>query len=332
MTTSLTQQHAHQLSEAESHRLWQLSTLAVGTAQASASALPGLLLDLPRAVRGALLDFAEGNAGNADSGFFLLRGVTLGDLPDTPAVHHSGTLDGHPTDGTLTLVADLLGSLVGYQEEKDGALIHDVHPVRGEERRIENSGSVAFDFHTENAHHPLRPDYLGLLCVRQDHERTAATRVASVRRAVRHLTAEQLAILRTPQFYTSYAASFTRGSTLPVPRSGPHPAIFGPHDRPFMRFHSHTTHAAGAEATAALKALAEALEAVCHDVVLEPGELVVVDNHVAAHGRSGFTPRYDGRDRWLRRFYSLRSVPGWARHMMPRQRVLPALEDIQGVL
>ncbi|MEU3539356.1 TauD/TfdA family dioxygenase [Streptomyces paromomycinus] len=329
MTTALAEQQTYRLSEAETHKLWRLSQLAAGASEASALALSGLLLDLPKSVRTALLEFAE---AGADSGFLLLRGVTVGDLPDTPTVHHSGALQGHPTDGTLTLVADLLGSLVGYLDEKDGALIHDVHAVPGEETRIENSGSVAFDFHTENVHHPLRPDYLGLLCLRQDHEGVAATRVASVREAVRLLTEEQVAILRTPQFYSSYPASFTRGRTGPVPRSGPHPAVFGPYDRPFMRFNSHTTHAAGAEATAALKALAEALEAVCHNVVLEPGDLVVVDNHVAAHGRSAFVPRYDGRDRWLRRFYSVRSLPGWTQHMMPRQRVVPTLEDIQGVL
>ncbi|MFH8347816.1 TauD/TfdA family dioxygenase [Streptomyces sp. NPDC018045] len=329
MTPALAEQRTYRLSEAETHKLWQLSRLAAGASEASALALSGLLLDLPKSVRTALLEFAE---SGADSGFLLLRGLTIGDLPDTPTVHHSGALQGHPTDGTLTLVADLLGSLVGYQDEKAGALIHDVHAVPGEEQRIENSGSVAFDFHTENVHHPLRPDHLGLLCLRQDHEGIAATRVASVREAVRHLTEEQVAILRTPQFHSSYPASFTRGRTGPVPRSGPHPAVFGPYDRPFMRFNSHTTHAADAEATAALKALSEALETVCHDVVLEPGDLVVVDNHVAAHGRSAFVPRYDGRDRWLRRCYSVRSILGWTQHMMPRQRVIPPMEDIQGVL
>jgi L-asparagine oxygenase len=35
--------------------------------------------------------------------------------------------------------------------------------------------------------------------------------------------------------------------------------------------------------------------------VLEPGDLLVVDNAVAVHGRSPFTPRFDGTDRWLQR-------------------------------
>ena len=38
-------------------------------------------------------------------------------------------------------------------------------------------------------------------------------------------------------------------------------------------------------------------------VVLEPGDLLVVDNNVAVHGRSPFTARFDGTDRWLQRSF-----------------------------
>jgi L-asparagine oxygenase len=38
-------------------------------------------------------------------------------------------------------------------------------------------------------------------------------------------------------------------------------------------------------------------------VVLEAGDLLVVDNTVAVHGRSSFTPRFDGTDRWLQRTF-----------------------------
>ncbi|HEY5875714.1 MAG TPA: TauD/TfdA family dioxygenase, partial [Ilumatobacteraceae bacterium] len=42
----------------------------------------------------------------------------------------------------------------------------------------------------------------------------------------------------------------------------------------------------------------------CHTAVtLEPGDLLVVDNSVAVHGRSPFTPRFDGTDRWLQRTF-----------------------------
>jgi L-asparagine oxygenase len=284
--------------------------------------------EFPAELRRQLLAFTE----DSSRGFYLVRGIDIGTFPPTPERHGDAALAGHRTTGILAAFAELVGSLIGYAEEKNGALVHEVHPVRGEEQRIENSGSVAFDFHTENVHHPLRPDFLGLLCLRQDHAAMAATRVASVREAAAYLTTEQIATLRQPTFRSLYPLSFTRGNTGERPAYGPHPVLFGTEDRLFMRFNSHNTQATEAEGRAALSALAEALEHVVHEIVLAPGELVIVDNHVAAHGRSAFTARYDGEDRWLRRFYSTRAVPRWAEQMMTRPRVLPALTEMHGVL
>ena len=56
-------------------------------------------------------------------------------------------------------------------------------------------------------------------------------------------------------------------------------------------------------ANEALRALGEAT-AQCHtSIVLEAGDLLVVDNNTAVHGRSPFTPRFDGTDRWLQRTF-----------------------------
>jgi hypothetical protein len=38
-------------------------------------------------------------------------------------------------------------------------------------------------------------------------------------------------------------------------------------------------------------------------VVLEAGDLLVVDNNVSVHGRSPYEPRFDGTDRWLQRTF-----------------------------
>lgn len=43
-------------------------------------------------------------------------------------------------------------------------------------------------------------------------------------------------------------------------------------------------------------------------VRLEPGDLLVVDNRRAIHGRSAFPARYDGFDRWLQRMYVARDL------------------------
>ena len=57
------------------------------------------------------------------------------------------------------------------------------------------------------------------------------------------------------------------------------------------------------EADAALDRLAEVVRMCEGGVVLEAGDLLIVDNTVAVHGRSPFTPRFDGTDRWLQRSF-----------------------------
>lgn len=318
-----------QLTQDEGEALWELSENVVALLDRSRSFdLSEFLSDVPAQLRGALVDFRE---STTSSGYLLVKGVATGDLPDTPLAYGTQVLGRHATNGTLALVGDVLGSLIGYADEKNGDLFHDVHPVRGEEDRMENSGSVAFDFHTENVHHPLRPDFLGLLSLRQGHETTTATRVASIRHAVAHLSEAENDVLRRLRFRSLFPTSFTRGRAGERPATAEHRVLFGNPGCEFLRFDSFNTKPAGFEAEQALEALAEALEAVCVEVVLEPGDLLLVNNHIAAHGRSPFTPRYDGRDRWLRRFYSHRAVPGWARLMMPSERILPATGDIQGV-
>lgn len=319
--------NGYQLSAGEREEMWRQSCRIAGDIDrhiGGGTWLPGLPPQL-----GERLDEFAADSGR--SGVLLLRGLAVGDLPPTHTEGGEPTeLRGHPTAGTLVLLAERLGRLVGYADEKGGALIHDVRPVPGEERRIENSGAVAFDFHTENVHHPLRPDFLGLLCLRRDHDGVAATRVASVREAVRQLDPATVDLLREPRFHSRYPSSFTRDGG-PERAAGPHPVVFGPVDRPFMRFNSHHTRTDDPAGRRALEELVGALESVCQDIVLSPGDCVIIDNHVAAHGRSAFTPHYDGQDRWLRRFYSLCSSPRWTRDMSPRHRVLPVMTQMAGL-
>lgn len=313
----------YELSEAERSELWHRAEEVVhrGPSAATSSALPERIQET---VRGFARDSGR-------EGFVLLRGLNVGELPPTHTDGEPATLPRHGTAGSGMLLAELLGTMIGYADEKGGELVHDVQPLPGEETRVEGSGSVAFDFHIENAHHPLRPDFIGLICLRQDHEGVAVTRIASCREAVELLEPDTVELLRQCQFYSNYPGSFTRDLTTEPPPAGPHPVLFGPAGKLFMRFNSHNTLSMSKSGRAALRALAEALEKVCHEVVLRPGDCAILDNNVAAHGRSAFTPRYDGQDRWLRRFYSIRSIPNSVLQMMDGSRVVPPIPAINGL-
>lgn len=179
----------------------------------------------------------------------------------------------------------VLGEVVGFKGEMCGALVHNVVPVPGEERSQSNAGSVNLEMHTENAFHPHRPDFVALSCLRQDLDGEAGLRIASLRRAIGLLSIEQREILAEPRFRTDPPPSFN-GSGVAVA----HGAISGAPEDPDAQVDFHATTPLDAGAKRAMTALREALEAVVDTVYFAPGDLAIVDNRVALHGRTPFSP------------------------------------------
>jgi len=257
---------------------------------------------LPTNLQTALDEFA---AAVPKSGYLVVQGIPVSDVPATPTQYGGDVLGRHPTSDLLAVIASRLGGAIGYEDEKFGALIHDVHPVRRDAGKQTNSGSVLLDLHTENVHHPLRPTHVGLLCVRQDPDASAATLVASVHEAVELLSVEDVELLSQSTFSHRFPLSFAlhhHAEELAVPTG---PVLEPDQTRGWrLRFDSCNTVAADPDTDRALRALHEALGAVRREVRLPVGGMLIVDNSLVAHGRTSFTPRYDGTDRWLRRFYA----------------------------
>jgi L-asparagine oxygenase len=59
----------------------------------------------------------------------------------------------------------------------------------------------------------------------------------------------------------------------------------------------------------ALVVLEEAINASVKAIALKSAQLLVIDNRTTVHGRRPFEPRYDGRDRWLKRALVVKSLP-----------------------
>lgn len=256
----------------------------------------------------------------------LVRALSLfrrdGNLHGTLVVRNL-PIDGHavrtPVDGALhdwsgvssatvvqLAVVSWIGDVIAYADEKDGRLVQDVVPVRGAEERQENSGSVLLALHTEDGFHPFKPDYLTMLCLRPDHDRVALTTSASIQRAQPLMSPRALDILRRPEFQIRVSSSFGGGdrvgSVIPPRRV---PILSRSRTRPELVADFHAMDPIGPAAAAAFAELREALMSVMVGSVLDAGDLMIVDNRVAVHGRTSFRPRYDGCDRWLRRCFAV---------------------------
>jgi alpha-ketoglutarate-dependent taurine dioxygenase len=261
-------------------------------AQAAAAAR-----SLPADVDDAIIAFAD---RPHPSGALLLRNIALPQLPPTPEAPDAPYVKDLTTELTLLTIARRLGQPVGYAPEHGGRLVQNIVPTRaGADLQLSTSSRSTLMFHTETAFHPHRPRYLLLLCLRGDA--AAHTTIASIFDLLERLDDDTIEVLRRPRFRTAVDASFLgdRVSTL-----GPaHEVVSGTLDEPTFVFDADLTTGIDPEACAALERVNALIEQVRTSVVLEPGDLLVIDNNIVVHGRSSFTPRFDGTDRWLQRSF-----------------------------
>jgi hypothetical protein len=247
---------------------------------------------LPRPLRNALDEFRQ--HGNQE-GYLLMRGVSVA--------------AGRGAEASLALVGSRLGELVGYAQEKNGALFHDVVPEKAQEREQSAAGSrTRLKLHTERCFHPHLPSHVLLACLRPDRKREALTEIASVRRMLPLLPARHVPVLFEPVFRTGIDYSF--GNVRTQKGNGPVMSIlYGDPSDPCLRYDVDLMVALNARAQAAMDAVRRAAVRARAKVGLIAGDLLVIDNRRAVHGRSAFTPDYDGHDRWLKRAYLVRELP-----------------------
>jgi L-asparagine oxygenase len=234
------------------------------------------------------------------TGTLILSGLPVDEdgLPETPNVRESVERATTVPAVVAMLVGLQLGEVIAYREEKTGALVQNVVPVPGLEGTQSNAGSVPLEFHVENAFHPQRPDYVGLLCLRNDHAKRAGTLVTCIRQALPLLEETDRKVLHEPRFITAPPPSFHSGD-----RTMPHAVLSGNPEDPNICLDLNATTALDDEAREVMARLKQVLTDVSTSLVLQSGSMALIDNRLVLHGRTEFTPRFDGRDRWLHRVY-----------------------------
>jgi L-asparagine oxygenase len=266
----------------------------------------GLAAAIPTTIRTQLEAF---RTTPPPAGCMLLRGLPVGELPATPAEPSAPVAKTDATDLLLLTMATVLGELVGYRPEHGGDVVQNIVPVKAAAAtQTSTSSKVDLMFHTEAAFHPHRPRYLLLFCLRGDPQ--ARTTVASIHGALPFLDPAVVEVLFQPRFRCAVDASYLHGRSNVL---GPPIAVLtSPADTAAspdlytdinMVFDEDLMVGVDEEAEEALGLLGRALEAHHDSVQLEPGDLLVIDNNMVVHGRSPFTPRFDGTDRWLQRAF-----------------------------
>ncbi|MDI5978874.1 guanitoxin biosynthesis L-enduracididine beta-hydroxylase GntD [Amycolatopsis magusensis] len=293
---------------------------ALGHAHRSAEDA-GFLTDARRtafgALPGGLIRFLENLARTESFPAVLVKGfgVTDSALGPTPR-HWNSQADPRSTmreEAFLVLLGSLLGSVFGWATLQSGHLVHNVLPIRTQEQAQSGHGSLAdLAWHTEDGFHPFRCDYLGLMGLRNDD--LTPTTVAQIGSVV--LDGGRRAVLAQRRFHIrpddEHLAHLARrpGAEWRGGDDGAVAVLFGDPRSPYLRIDPHFMSArpGDADAAACLAELVGQLESGLRTVALAPGDVLFVDNYRAVHGRTAFSPRYDGRDRWLKKILVTRDL------------------------
>lgn len=212
----------------------------------------------------------------------------------------------------LLMYGSLLGDPFCWTTQQDGRLIHDVIPIKGHEwEQLGSSSESLLTWHTEDAFHPMRGDFLGFACLRNPYG--AATTVGYVddldlpadARTV--LFEERFGIRPDESHLPKNNSEPISGSFSGIEALNTDPelvaVLFGDPERPYIRADPYfmTLNPDDHEAAAALKEFIRAMDEKIFDLILADGEFCFLDNFRVVHGRKPFKARHDGTDRWLKR-------------------------------
>jgi L-asparagine oxygenase len=230
----------------------------------------------------------------------VIRGMPLEVTVPTPAHWREwqpGTTILH--DFWLTLVCGQLGEIFSFASLQEGRILEDLLPIAGLGDAQLAFGSLGgVDFHVDDPFDDDRSDFFGLIAMRNP-DRTE-TMLAAIDDA--DLSGLDTDVLFEPRFLIRVDPEHLEGMGITDEVTLQRPVLSGSPSAPGLCLDWLYTEAmpGDARAQAGLADLRSRLEAVTTSVALEPGDLLLVDNHRLVHGRRPFRARYDGTDRWLR--------------------------------
>ena len=233
-------------------------------------------------------------------GYALVRHLPIDNqVPPTPTAQLGNVLDVLPIASTLLIcMSRLVGEPYTWAGEHDGSFLASVVPTRAEAASASSHGAAPLQLHTETAHlASYMPSYVALYCIRSDRSGQARTVLAEGARALAACRPETVELLRQPLFWVRAPRSFHQNTMT----RGPVSVVSGPGSLPEIKYESADMVPLNQDAAIALTEFGRELAASKFEVQLEAGDLLVFDNRKIVHGRTGFTSRLDGTDRWLLR-------------------------------
>jgi L-asparagine oxygenase len=256
---------------------------------------------LPENIKQRLLDFSKN--GNI-KGFLLFKNAPLDEFGNTPETNHLYVGEQTLLAKIQTLFLSFMGHIIAYEAEGEGHLVQDIVPVKNMENNQTSVGStIELEVHTEQAFSRLKPDILSLGCLRGDLN--AFTYILPVGIIVEQLDSEEIELLFQPLWKTKVDLSFKLNGHEFIDGDvrGPLSILNGSCFDPTLVFDQDLMFGTNEFAEYMITKIVDIYYNHRIKYNLQPGEIILVDNNRAIHGRSPFFPKYDGNDRFLVRSF-----------------------------
>jgi len=264
--------------------------------------------ELPIKIQIELLNFVEN--GN-EKEFLLIKGLEKIDqeIQDTPC-NNTYKIGGTTNLAKIQAIfISFISDIIAYEAECYGNIFQDIIPNRILEKDQTSLGSnTELEIHTEQAFSKLRPDLLSLACLRGDPD--AITYILPVQTIIDNLSDSDLELLKQPLWKTGVDLSFKLNGHEFIEGDirGPIPIldqVYRSDGRYNLVFDQDLMFGISDESNLLIGKIVDIYykHRISHN--LKPGEIIIIDNRHAVHGRSPFFPKYDGKDRFLVRCFSV---------------------------
>lgn len=238
----------------------------------------------------------------------------------TPVPDEEGVLLAKVT--AIACLATIDSDAVSYGSENNGELFVNLVVIPPGKGGFSDKSTGKMSGHTDAVSFPIRghrdpgddriapsPDFVLLSSLRNSN--AVPTNVMPLDQLMTYLSEEHIQELQKPQYIVGSQLTFRYGmeeilgEELMVDDAQ---LLYEMQEKWWIRFSHRTTQIADTRQISAQEAM-DALKAACaHCVVplaLAPGDIALVNNRIALHGRSEVGQEYGGETRWLLRTYGL---------------------------
>lgn len=264
--------------------------------------------ELPIRMQIELTNFIENGTKND---FLLINGLENieKDIPNTPSNNKFNVGETTNLARLQAIILCFISDIIAYEAECYGNIFQDIVPNQKMEKDQTSLGSITeLEIHTEQAFSKLRPDLLSLACLRGDPN--AKTYILPVQSIINNLSESDVELLKQPLWKTGVDMSFKLNNHEFIEGDirGPMPILdedYQSNGRYNLVFDQDLMFGITEESNRLIGKIVDIYYKHRISYNLKPGEIIIIDNRHAVHGRSPFFPKYDGKDRFLIRCFSV---------------------------